>query len=173
MQRHQTYIYIHNSNVLKDMTEIKPTPIDPLSPINPDENPSENSATNDAVTTHNGGEDKAEKSPISAIAFDDFAKVELRIGKILTAETLEKSEKLLKLSVDFGEEQPRQVLSGIRAQFQEPEELVNRSFVFITNLEPRKIMGLESQAMIIAGKSVDGLALMTPTIGLPPGTLLS
>lgn len=112
------------------------------------------------------------------INFDDFVKVELRIGKIESAEILEKSEKLLKLAVNFGEVgsdgqiKLRQVISGIRKQFQNPEELLNKSFVFVTNLEPRPIMGFESQAMIVAGKSDDGMALMTPTIDLPPGTLL-
>lgn len=114
------------------------------------------------------------------ISFDEFAKVELRIGKVLTAEIVEKSEKLLKLSVDFGEVVPRQVVSGIRKQFQDPAELVGRCFVFVTNLEPRPIMGLLSQAMIVAGKNNGnengegaGLGLMSPTIDLAPGTLLS
>lgn len=112
------------------------------------------------------------------ITFDDFAKVELKIGKIESAEIIEKSEKLLKLKVDFGEvldgvSAPRQVISGIRKQFQDPAELVGRSFVFVTNLEPRPIMGFESHAMIVAGKSDEGLALMTPTIDMPAGTSLS
>ena len=130
------------------------------------------------------------------ITFDDFAKVEMKIGKILTAEPVEGSEKLLKLSVDFAEEVPRQVISGIAKQFvvvgktvdegdegdaeQETETetktvtgLIGHCFVFITNLEPRMIMGLESQAMIVAGTAGNGLALMSPTIDLPAGTKLS
>ncbi len=130
------------------------------------------------------------------ITFDDFAKVEMKIGKIISAEMVEGSEKLLRLSVDFGEEAPRQVISGIAKQFvtvgktiQEGDEgdaeqesevetktivgLIGNSFVFITNLEPRMIMGLESQAMIVAGTADIGLALMAPTIDLPPGTQLS
>lgn len=108
------------------------------------------------------------------ISFDDFAKVEMKIGKIVSAETLEKSEKLLKLAVDFAEATgPRQVISGIRSQFPNPEELVGRSFVFITNLEPRMIMGLESQAMIVAAKDENGMALMSPTIEIKSGTSLS
>lgn len=130
------------------------------------------------------------------ITFDDFIKVEMKIGKILSAERVEGSEKLLKLSVDFGEGMPRQVISGIAKQFvivgravQEGDEgdaeqeseveiktvtgLVGNSFVFITNLEPRMIMGLESQAMIVAGTAEGTLALMTPTSELPAGTKLS
>ncbi len=108
------------------------------------------------------------------ITFDDFAKVEMKIGRIITAEILEKSEKLLRLTVDFGEiAGPRQVISGIRSQFQNPDELLGRSFVFVTNLEPRAIMGLESQAMIVAAKDENGMALMSPTIEVKPGTSLS
>lgn len=83
------------------------------------------------------------------ISIDDFKKVEIRAGKILSAEPVEGSEKLLKLSVDFNEENPRQVLSGI-AKHISPEELVGTTCVFVTNLEPREIMGLKSEAMIMA-----------------------
>ena len=82
------------------------------------------------------------------ITFDDFSKIEMKIGTIESAEAVEKSEKLLKLIVDFGKEK-KQVVSGI-AQFYSPENLVNKQFAFVTNLEPRSIMGLESQAMILA-----------------------
>ncbi|OHA97831.1 MAG: hypothetical protein A3E02_02345 [Candidatus Zambryskibacteria bacterium RIFCSPHIGHO2_12_FULL_38_34] len=83
------------------------------------------------------------------ITIDDFKKVEIRAGKIVSAEPIEGSEKLLKLSVDFGEEDIRQVISGI-AKFVSVKELVGVICTFVTNLEPRKIMGLESQAMIMA-----------------------
>lgn len=107
------------------------------------------------------------------ISIDDFKKVEITLGKILSAEKLEKSEKLLKLSVDFAEAAPRQVISGIAKQFPDPVELVGKTFPFITNLEPRAIMGLESQAMILAASSEAGLALLSPTIDTPAGTKLS
>ncbi len=108
------------------------------------------------------------------ITFDDFAKVQMTIGKVLSAEPVEGSEKLLRLTVDFAEESPRQVISGIARQFGASlDALVGNSFVFVTNLEPRMIMGMESQAMIIAGTSENGLALMSPTLGLPAGTKLS
>lgn len=73
----------------------------------------------------------------------------MRAGKVLSAEPVEGSEKLLKLSVDFGEPEKRQVVSGI-AKYISPEELVGTTCAFVTNLEPRAIMGLESQAMIMA-----------------------
>ena len=105
------------------------------------------------------------------ISIDDFAKVEMRVGTILSAEPVPGSEKLLKLSVDFGEASPRQVVSGIAKSFA-PESLVGAQRPFVTNLKPRPIMGLESQAMILAAKTEDGLALLSPTAAVAPGTRL-
>ena len=78
------------------------------------------------------------------ITFNDFQKVEIKIGTVLSAEKVDGSEKLLKLSVDLGESVPRQVVSGIAKSFREPEKLIGKQFTFIANLEPRSIMGLES-----------------------------
>ena len=100
------------------------------------------------------------------INFDDFQKVEIQIGTIIEAVSVENSEKLLKLTVDFGEEK-RQVLSGI-AKFYSPEDLLNKQFPFVTNLEPRQIMGLESQAMILAAG--DEASLLQPIRNVPNGT---
>jgi len=83
------------------------------------------------------------------ISIDDFKKVEIRIGEIKSAEKIEGSDKLLKLTVNFGTEE-RQVLSGIAAYFPDLAALVGKKCPFVTNLEPRKMMGLESQAMILA-----------------------
>ena len=109
------------------------------------------------------------------ISIDDFAKVEMRAGKILSAETVSGSEKLLRLSVDFGEENPRQVLSGI-AKHITPENLVDTTCAFVTNLEPRKMMGLESQAMIMAfsGAKEDGefFSLLKVSNDIPPGSMI-
>ncbi len=102
------------------------------------------------------------------VTFDDFKKLELKIGKILSAEKVEKSDKLLKLEVSFGEEK-RQIVSGI-AQDYLIEELVNNNFVFIINLEPRKIMGLESQGMILAADVNDAAVLLEPNKEVEPGT---
>jgi methionyl-tRNA synthetase len=83
------------------------------------------------------------------ISIDDFKKVDIRIGLIRNAGKIEGSEKLLRLMVDFGTEE-RQVLSGIAAYFPNPEELVGKKCPFVINLAPRMMMGLESQAMILA-----------------------
>lgn len=85
----------------------------------------------------------------SFIEIDDFAKVDLRVGQVLSAERLPKSDKLLLLKIDLGEEQPRQVLAGI-AQYYEPEKLIGRKVVVVANLKPRKLRGFESQGMVVA-----------------------
>lgn len=83
------------------------------------------------------------------ISIDDFKKVEIKIGEIRNAGKIEGSDKLLRLIVNFGDHE-RQVLSGIAAYFPNPEELVGKRCPFVTNLAPRMMMGLESQAMILA-----------------------
>ncbi len=88
------------------------------------------------------------------INIEDFAKLEFKVGTVIFAEEIEGSDKLLKLSVDLGEEEPRQILSGIK-QWYKPEDLVGKQFIFVTNLEPRKMMGLESQGMIMAVEGED------------------
>jgi len=83
------------------------------------------------------------------IEIDDFAKVDLRVGQVLSAERIPKADKLLLLKVDVGEEQPRTILAGI-AQYYEPEKLVGRKVVIVANLKPRKLRGYESQGMVVA-----------------------
>lgn len=83
------------------------------------------------------------------INIDDFAKLEFRVGEVLEAEEVPGSEKLIKQIVDFGDLGKRQILSGIRKWFK-PTQLVGKQFVYIVNLEPRMMMGLESQGMMLA-----------------------
>lgn len=90
------------------------------------------------------------------ITIDDFKKLEIKIGKILSAEKIPGSDKLLKLSVDMGEESPRQIVSGISAYFPDEQVLVGKRCAFASNLEPRKLMGLESQGMILAVSGGEG-----------------
>lgn len=106
------------------------------------------------------------------INYDDFKKVEMKIGKVLSAERVEGSDKLLKLSVDFAEESPRQVISGIGKYFENLESVIGNQYAFVTNLEPRSIMGFESQAMIIAASTEAAIAFFDAPESIPPGTLL-
>lgn len=103
------------------------------------------------------------------INIDDFKKVEIRVGEILSAEKIEGSDKLLKLRVSFGDEE-RQVLSGIAAFFPEISALVGKRVPFVTNLAPRKMMGLESQAMILATGGEEGNPLSLFETNAAPGS---
>jgi methionyl-tRNA synthetase len=94
------------------------------------------------------------------VEFDDFAKVELKVARVLHAERVPKSDKLLKLSVDAGEATPRQIVSGI-AQHYAPEALIGTQVVIVANLKPRKLMGLESQGMVLAASDEAGLHVAT------------
>jgi methionyl-tRNA synthetase len=104
------------------------------------------------------------------ISIDDFKKVEIRAGKIVTAEKVPDADKLLRLTVDFGEAAPRQIVSGIAMQYPDPAALVGKTHVFITNLEPRTIRGLESQGMILALSTDTEFALLEPSAAITPGT---
>lgn len=84
------------------------------------------------------------------MTLDEFKKVELRIANVLTAERVEGSEKLLKLQIDLGEEK-RQLIAGIGKQYA-PEDVLGRQIIVVANLEPRKLMGLESQGMLLAAR---------------------
>ena len=106
------------------------------------------------------------------ITYDDFTKIEITIGTILTVEVVPEADKLLKLSVDVGEEVPRQILSGIRTYFEDPQVLVGQQCPFVINLAPRTIRGFESNGMILAGSTEANLALLHPNMVLPPGTRL-
>jgi methionyl-tRNA synthetase len=106
------------------------------------------------------------------ITIDDFTKLDIRVGKVLTAERMEKSNKLLKLTVDTGVDQ-RTVLSGI-AQHYSPEEIVGKQVTLIANLAPRKMMGIESQGMILMAEDGDGkLRLLQPNEVVMPGAVVS
>jgi methionyl-tRNA synthetase len=106
------------------------------------------------------------------IAYDDFAKVEMTVGEIVEAEKVENADRLLKLRVDFGTE-TRQIVSGI-AEYFSPEELIGRKSPFVTNLEPRKIRGAESNGMILAAKDSDGnFSLLSVDEKIAKGTKLS
>jgi len=109
---------------------------------------------------------------MNEISYEDFAKLEIRIGEIKSVEVVEDADKLLRLMVDVGETEPRQIISGIREYFEDPQSLVGQQCPFLTNLEPRTIRGFESQGMILAASKDDVFALLSPSNEMPPGTLL-
>jgi len=103
------------------------------------------------------------------ISFEEFKKVGLRVGKIISAERIAGSGKLLRLEIDIGKEKS-QIIAGI-AEYYDPKELIGKNFVVVTNLEPKKLMGLESQGMILCAEGPDGEPVcLTPLKDVPPGT---
>jgi methionine--tRNA ligase beta chain len=104
------------------------------------------------------------------INFEDFKKIDLRVAKILKAEKVEGTDKLLKIEVDVGEEK-RQIVSGIAESYL-PEEIVGKNIVIAYNLEPKKIFGLESQGMLLAADEEE-LSLLIPDKDIRPGTKIS
>ena len=117
-------------------------------------------------------ENKAEAAALadgSLITIDDFAKVKLKVGLIKEAERVPKSKKLMKIMVDIGEPEPRQLVAGIAERY-EPEQLVGRRIVVVANLQPAKLMGVESRGMLLAA-SIDGDPyLLSADDEVPPGT---
>ena len=105
-------------------------------------------------------EDKIELAPFKDYCdFDDFEKLDLRVGKVIECEKVEKSEKLLRFTLEVGSE-TRQILSGI-AKYHKPEELIGKNVIFVANFKPRKMMGMESQGMILSAEFGDGLTALT------------
>ena len=110
--------------------------------------------------------------PKAEITFDDFSKMDIRIGTVVEAEKVEKSKKLLKLKVNTGID-VRTVMSGIAEHFS-PEQLVGKQVTLLVNLAPRKIMGVESQGMILMAEDKNGaLKLLQPSDGVSPGSAIS
>lgn len=122
------------------------------------------------------------------ISYDEFKKVEIRAGKILSAEKIPDTDKLLKLTVDIGEKEEkvnedgtssvlvkvRQIVSGIAFHFPDPAVLIGKTCMFVANLESRTIRGYESQGMIFAVSGPDGgFSLLEPNTSILPGSLAS
>lgn len=112
------------------------------------------------------------------ITFDDFAKVDLRIAKIVSAEPHPNADRLLKLQLDDGSGIPRQICAGIKEQYA-PEDLIGKSIVIVANLAPRKIRGEESRGMLLAASNADkgadnrSVVVMTPMSEIEPGSVVS
>ena len=146
-----------------------PAPVrahDKESPVN--ENPSGSAAAPSAPVAASAEAQSPPPPADTRIAFDDFMRVELRVARVLAAEVVPKSKKLLKLTVDVGTEQ-RTIVAGI-AEAYAPEALVGRSIVIVANLKPAKLMGIESNGMVLAASEEGGLpSLVTVDPSMPPG----
>ncbi len=105
------------------------------------------------------------------ISIEDFAKLDIRLAKVLSAERVEGSEKLIKLTLSLGDEE-RTVVAGI-AKHYSPEELVGKKILMLANLKPRKIFGIESQGMVLALTSEDKLSLIVSDRDIEEGAKVS
>lgn len=127
------------------------------------------------VGTRSRDDNQREAAPMSEpdkdewIEFDDFTKVDLRVGLVLEAEKVPKSKKLLRLQIDLGESRPRQVLAGISEHY-EAAELVGKRVVVVANLKPRKLMGLDSEGMVLAASDDSGLCVLEVGKEIKPGS---
>ena len=106
------------------------------------------------------------------ITIEDFAKVELKVGEILEAEKVQKSEKLLKFSVDVGEKESRCIVSGI-AKHYNPQDLIGKKVCVVTNLKPVKLCGIESCGMLLCASAEDKIVLISPHTDVPVGSTIS
>jgi methionine--tRNA ligase beta chain len=115
--------------------------------------------------------EEIKKEEKKMISYEDFKKVEMKVGEIVSAEIVEGADKLYKFMVEIGEEKPRQILSAIREYYSDPNFFIGKKLVFVSNLEPRVIRGLESQGMVVA---VDGFEnepiFLVPENDVPNGS---
>jgi methionine--tRNA ligase beta chain len=107
------------------------------------------------------------------INYDHFSAMELRVATVTAAERVEGSDKLLKLQLDLGELGPRQIVAGVGKAY-EPEALVSTQIIIVANLEPRSLMRLESNGMLLAARDGDGVpVLLRPERAVPPGSKIN
>lgn len=109
------------------------------------------------------------------ISFEDFQKIDLRVAKVIEAENVKDSEKLLKLKIDLGQDPStgsgrgiRQIVAGI-AKFYKPADLIGKEIIIVANLEPKVLRGLESQGMLLAAEDNERVSLLIPDQEVPPG----
>jgi methionyl-tRNA synthetase len=109
-------------------------------------------------------------APPGVIGYDDFARVELKVAVVRTAERVPKADKLLRLEVDVGEPSPRTIVAGIAQAYPDPAALVGQRIVVVANLEPRALRGITSQGMLLAAGESPNLRVVTVGEGIAPGT---
>ncbi len=122
----------------------------------------------ESATPSESGKGAHARAAAARIPVADFARIDLRVAEVLSAEPVPKSKKLLKLTVHAGETSPRTIVAGI-AEHYAPADLVGKKVVVVANLEPARLMGVESNGMLLAGSSGESLAVLVLDRDLPPG----
>ena len=112
-------------------------------------------------------EENAQKKTIN---YDDFAKLDIRVGSIVSAEKIPETDKLLRLEIDIGEEKPRQIVAGIAEYIEDPQTLIGKQIPILANLEPKMLRGYESQGMTLAVSADGGFSLLHPGNPVSPGS---
>lgn len=115
---------------------------------------------------------KQKESSYDRISIDEFKKIDLRTAKVIEAHPIEKSNKLIKLKIDIGEEEPRTLVAGIKEYFK-PEELIGKTIIVVANLQKAKLMNIESNGMLLAAKDGTNLKLLTVDGNIKPGSKIS
>ena len=105
---------------------------------------------------------------MSYVSFDDFAKLDLRVGRIIEVKDHPNADRLYLVKVDIGDE-VRQLVAGLK-KYYKPEELLNKTVVIVANLEPKKLRGVESQGMLLAADDGENVALLMPDKGIKLGS---
>jgi methionyl-tRNA synthetase len=149
---------------------VEPKQVDKLIVVSGDAAPPRISKATSPAETATKASAKPAPPPPGVIQYDDFAKVELRVGLVKTAEKVEKADKLLKLTVDVGEPEPRTIVAGIAPAYPEPEALVGKRIVVVANLAPRPLRGITSHGMLLAAGEAPNLAVVTVADTIAPGT---
>ena len=150
---------VHKGDQIFPRIEIEEDEEEKAEPVKKAKN---NKKAEKASSSKKEAEEKTEEIDIS-----EFFKTDLRVAEIMTAEKVEKSNKLIKMTVSLGGDDTRTVVSGI-SQYYKPEDLVGKHVIFVSNLKPAKLMGIESQGMILAA-SKDG-ELQVPFVDMPAGS---
>jgi methionyl-tRNA synthetase len=132
--------------------------------------PKVSKAASPAETASKATQKAAPPPPPGVIGYDEFAKVELKVAVVKAAEKVQGADKLLKLSVDVGEPEPRTIVAGIALAYPEPQQLVGRRIVVVANLAPRPLRGITSHGMLLAAGEAPNLQLVTVGEGIAPGT---
>src|SRR4051812_8512598 len=150
-----------------------PLPTNPQTPAAPNTATAAQPGSGQAANQSGSGATPVESPTAATINYDDFAKVQLRVGTVLEAKPAPKGDRLLVLQVDLGGER-RQVLAGIR-QHVTPEQMVGRQIVVVANLAPRTMMGLTSQGMLLAATdaTTNKVIVIAPSEAVAPGSKVS
>ncbi|HEX9242935.1 MAG TPA: methionine--tRNA ligase [Anaeromyxobacter sp.] len=153
------------------ISRVEPKQTERLIVVTPDALPQKVSkAASPAETATKASVKAAPPPPPGVITYDDFAKVELKVAVVKAAERVEKADKLLKLSVDAGDAEPRTIVAGIAQAYPDPQALVGKRIVVVANLAPRPLRGITSQGMLLAAGEPPNLQVVTLGDGIAPGT---